>query len=124
MSVVLIDTSIWIAILREKSDEKLAERFQRLLREGRAAWCDMIQLEIWAGVRGAEERKNLRHIQGVVYDLEVSKTVWKMAFHTADKARSKGITVPASDILIHACAHEHNAEIWHSDKHFDALAKL
>ncbi len=124
MRFLLIDTSVWVAILREKSDEELAERAQQILREGRGAWCGIIQLELWAGIRGAEERKKLRDIQDAVHDLEISQSVWARAFQTAGVARSKGFTAPTADYLIHACAHVHNAEIWHRDKHFDALAKL
>lgn len=124
MSLVLIDSSIWIDLLRTSSREDDLSRMQSLLTARESAWCGMIQLELWAGIRDSKQRKDLDQLSSVVHDLEITKAVWQEANHTAALARSKGITAPASDHLIHACARVHKVEIWHRDKHFDALAKL
>ncbi len=124
MSLVLVDTSIWISLLRKKFLEDDLSRLESLFINREAAWCGIIQLELWSGVRDARQRKELGKLNSVVRDLEISNAIWQNAFHTASLARSKGITAPAADYLIHACAQAHNVEIWHNDKHLDALAKL
>ncbi len=50
--------------------------------------------------------------------------VWQAAHDLARRARSAGKTVPASDILICACARQHGLAIEHADAHFDMLVGL
>jgi predicted nucleic acid-binding protein len=40
------------------------------------------------------------------------------------RARRSGKTIPATDILIAACARRHGVELEHADQHFAALAAL
>ncbi|MCY3689273.1 MAG: hypothetical protein OXG90_09870 [Gammaproteobacteria bacterium] len=47
--------------------------------------------------------------------------VWQTAFHLMRCARAQGITVPATDILIAACALHHGASVEAADKDFDLL---
>jgi predicted nucleic acid-binding protein len=50
--------------------------------------------------------------------------VWALARELARLARSKGITVPAADLVIAACAEHHRLGLIHNDTHFDQLLKL
>ena len=59
-SLTLIDTSCWIEALRVSGDPVIREKVKELLIEGRAAWCDMVLLELWNGARGDAERKMLK----------------------------------------------------------------
>jgi len=94
------------------------------MEQGDAAWCGMIRLELWSGVRDSKERKQLASLDRVVHLLEITPPVWSEACQLAGLARSKGITAPASDQLIFACSKFHKATMLHRDRHFDALAKL
>lgn len=84
----------------------------------------MVRLEIWAGVGDERERRTLREYEVVVPDLPIDVRVWRAACHLAGRARRAGKTVPASDILICACARHHSVDIEHTDAHFDMLAAL
>lgn len=123
MKLVLIDTSIWINLLRKPEQADLA-RMQMLLQDGAAAWCEMVKLELWTGVRDAKERKQLSALDNAVKMLSINEQVWQDACITGGFARSKGITAPPSDHIIYACARKYDAELWHSDKHLDLLARL
>jgi predicted nucleic acid-binding protein len=46
------------------------------------------------------------------------------AFDLARHARSAGISVPATDILIAACARHHQCELEHADADFSLLDEL
>ena len=97
-------------------------RVEALLRAGEAAWCDMVRLEIWAGVGNEREQRVLREYEAVVAELPIDADVWQAACDLASRARRAGKTVPASDILICACARRHGVAIEHADAHFDMLA--
>jgi predicted nucleic acid-binding protein len=56
--------------------------------------------------------------------LAVTPDVWEAANGLARRARAAGLTVPAADILIAACARHHGVEIESSDAHFADLEKL
>lgn len=50
--------------------------------------------------------------------------VWALARDLARLAFSKGITVPATDLLIATCAEHHQLGLLHNDSHYDQLEKL
>lgn len=53
--------------------------------------------------------------------LPMSDAVWREAATCAQQARAKGVTAPATDVLIFACARHHGAGLLHSDSDFDHL---
>ncbi len=121
--MVLIDSSLWIPILRDAAAENIADVSERI-RMGEAAWCAAVRLELWAGVRDDRERKALGEFNSVVIDLPISGEVWERAIWLADQGRRKGYTMPFPDLLIFSCALGNNVKLLHRDKHFDLLAAL
>ena len=118
----LIDTSSWIHQMRATGDPAVRARVEALLRAGEAAWCGMVRLEIRSGVGNDREQRVLREYEAVVAELPIDAEVWQAACDLASRARRAGKTVPASDILICACARRHGVAIEHADAHFDMLA--
>jgi len=53
----------------------------------------------------------------------LKKIVWS-PISIAQRARAKGFTVPAADLVIAACAWEHRVELEHDDAHLAALVEL
>lgn len=122
--MVLVDSSVWIDALRQSGPADIRQRLQMLLEAGEAAWCAAIRLELWPGTRDARERRILVQYQSIVTDLPVTQGVWAHAIELAERARSKGMSCPYPDLLIHACARVNRVELLHRDKHFDQLASL
>jgi predicted nucleic acid-binding protein len=122
--MTLIDTSSWIHSLRPHGDPTITSRVRILLEQGEAAWCPMVRLELWAGARGDQEKTVLREMEHAVPELEVDAVVWQKSVDLARKARRAGKTVPATDILISACAAHHGVDLEHCDTDFDVLAAL
>ena len=120
----LIDTSSWIDAMRRDGDPEIKARVVALVRAGTAAWCDMVRLELWNGLRGAAERKQMEDLEADVINLATNDGVWAKARLLTQRARAKGVTVPATDLLIAACAWEHGVELEHDDAHLAALAAL
>ncbi len=122
--MILIDTSVWIEGLRERGKPELKQRVHELLRGNRACWMPMIRLELWNGARGEREKRVLRDFEQVLPELEVTVEVWEAANDLARRARAAGLTIPAADILIAACARYHGVEVESTDAHFADLGKL
>jgi predicted nucleic acid-binding protein len=81
-------------------------------------------LELWNGAGGDREKKVLRGFERLLPELAIDDAVWNAAFDLARRARSAGISVPATDILIAACARHHDVELEHADSDFSSLGKL
>ena len=121
--LTLVETSAWIETMRPKGDVPTREKVIELLREKRAAWCEMIKLELWCGAL-AKEMPDLEALAIDAVALETTPKVWENANALARKARARGLTIPSTDLLIFACAEVHGVEILHRDKHFDLLQAL
>jgi predicted nucleic acid-binding protein len=80
-------------------------------------------LELWNGCGGDQEQKKLREFDVLVPALTINDTVWELSLKLGRNARTRGITVPAIDLLIAACAFYHDAEIESVDAHFQRLSK-
>jgi predicted nucleic acid-binding protein len=120
----LVDTSAWVESLRPDGNRETAERVRALLLAGEAAWCAMVKLELWNGARGDHEKRVLRDMEEHIVELDMPAAVWNQAFDLARKTRIAGLTVPATDLLIAACARHHGVALEHRDAHYDSLAKL
>jgi len=122
--VVVIDTSSWIEMLRSEGRADIRERVNAHLRAGEACIVPMVRLELWNGARGEREKRALRDLEDALPELELTADVWDEAFELARRARSAGLTAPASDILIAACARHYGASIDAVDNHFMELLRL
>ena len=91
---------------------------------GRACWCPVVQLELWNGARGDRERRALRGLAEALPELPIDEEVWRAAYDLAQQARNQGVTVPATDLLIAACAGRHATALETADSDFDLLAAL
>ncbi len=120
----LIDSSSWIEALRQDGDPVVKSHVDSLLRSDRAAWCDMVRIELWNGARGLTERRTLESYDDAVQLLPTTDAVWARARVLAQRSRAKGLTLPSADLVIAACAWEHGVEMEHDDAHLKMLAAL
>jgi predicted nucleic acid-binding protein len=121
--VKLVDTSSWVEYLRDRESEA-GDTVEVLVLSGEAAWCDMTLVELWHGVRGAKEKRELAEMENEIERVPVDAAVWRLASRLALRCREKGITAPISDIVITACAVAHKLDLEHCDKHFDDIVPL
>lgn len=122
--MVLVDTSSWIHFLRPDGNAAVRVRVERALRDGDACWCPIVSLELWNGAGGERERAVLRQFERVLATLSIDEAVWSLARSLAREARRRGVTVPATDLLIAACARHHGAELETADADFEVLKSL
>ena len=110
--------------MRKGGDPVKRDRVNALLKNGEAAWCPAVRLELWRGVTNDAERKTLRRYEALLPEFEISAEVWEEAIRLAERGRASGVTVPLADLLIFSCAKRHGLDIAHDDGHFDELEKL
>lgn len=122
--MTLVDTSAWIHSLRRDGDRAIRERVAALLTAGSAAWCPLVRAELWNGAQAGHERKVLRDLERDLAELPLTPDVWDAAYELARTARSRGLTVPTTDIVVQACANHHGTGLLHADGHFRHLAGL
>lgn len=122
--MVLVDTSSWIHFLRPQGDKEVRSRVEITLFNGEACWCQLVRLELWNGARGQKEKQVLEEFERVIPDLPVSEEVWQCSVELARNARARGVSVPATDLLIAACARQHGASIEAADSDFDMIAAI
>lgn len=123
-AVVLVDTSSWIHLLRPGGDANVRSRVEQLLADGEACWCPVVRLELWNGAGGERDRKVLREFEAALTELPIGADVWTASFDLARRARARGITAPATDLLIAACARVHDAGIEAADAEFAAIERV
>lgn len=111
-------------MLRPHGDAGVRARVEQLLLSGDACWCPMVRLELWNGARGEHEKRVLRDFERHLPELGIGEEVWNEACELARRARARGITVPATDMLIAACARYHDVGLEHADEDFERLSKL
>jgi predicted nucleic acid-binding protein len=119
----LIDTSSWVEYFRER-ESAAGDNVEVLVLSGEAAWCDITLVELWHGVRGTKEKRELAEMENEVELIPVNAAVWRLSSKLALRCREKGITVPLSDIITAACAATHGLELEHCDKHFNEILPL
>ena len=122
--MTLIDTSAWLEQLRRGGYAAVRRQVETLLAAGDGAWCPQVRLELWNGARGTAERSVLKEMGTTLPSLGMDAAVWDRAAALAAGARAKGITVPATDLLVAACACHHGVAHLHYDGHFDLIAEL
>ncbi|HEX9669697.1 MAG TPA: PIN domain-containing protein [Thermoanaerobaculia bacterium] len=120
---VLVDTSVWINTLRRKGDPELRAELHAAIAAGRAVLCDPVLIELWNGARGAPEQRHLRELQGSLRKVAISPPVWEAAHELARICRRAGVSAPAIDILIAACAEHYRLTVLHRDAHFDDIER-
>lgn len=84
----------------------------------------MVRVELWNGARSPKDHRLLREMEEQLETVPTTPEVWALARELARLARSKGLTLPAADLVIAACAEHHRLGLLHHDAHFEQLAKL
>jgi predicted nucleic acid-binding protein len=121
---VLVDTSSWVEALRADGSGDVRSRVQEILVSGQAVVCDMVLLELWNGAHGEQERRKLSRLEAELEVLPTSDEIWALARRLAQRARERGRTFPATDILIAACAVGNGADIEAVDEHIEILKRI
>ena len=119
-SVILIDSSVWVAVSRG-GDATLTQEVANLLSARRAAMTWPIWVELYQGAKGQREQQALTEWREVCLWLEFDDACWTEAAVIARTCLRAGVNVPFGDVLIHACASCHGVQLLQRDRHFTMI---
>lgn len=120
---IIVDTCVWIEFFR-KPESELTLRLNGLLRERRVRMVGMVVAEILQGIKVPKEASLVRESLERLPYLEMTPNVWEKAGEISASLRTKGITVPLSDLIIAALALSEDHEIFTIDPHFNEVRGL
>ena len=121
--MVLVDTSIWVEVLRQGDGLDL----ESLVEFDEVVTCPPVVQEVLQGIRDPEAHAVAREAMLALPMLEAPMplAVYLEAAELFRGARRGGFTIRSSvDCLIAACAARHSIAVLHRDRDFDALAKV
>lgn len=116
----LIDTSAWIEFLRRNGDAQLKSQVADIVASGRAAYTCPVRFELYAGARKPEQT-TLAEALSFAERIPVTADHWDQAAAHAAALRARGVTVPASDLLIATVAATTNNALLARDEHFGLI---
>ena len=121
---VLIDTSVWIDVLRDTSGDT-ANRVRSLVADDDVVLTRFNQLELLQGAAGEQEWAMLAdYLEGQDY-VETSGDTWRDAARIYFELRRRGRTVRSPiDCCIAQLAIENDLRLLHKDRDFEAIAKI
>ena len=122
--MLLIDTSIWINVLRDKSGSVKAKLKQSI--DNRTYFLPIFsQMELLQGCQNESEWQKLNQYLSVQrYIVPDYTSIWLNTARLYFELRRKGITVRSNiDCAIALCAIENNLLLYHCDRDFEQIAK-
>lgn len=121
MTLVMVDTSVWIEFFR-KGEEKVSVSLDSLLEQDEAL-CGIVELELLRGVRQGE-RKRLGSILDALHHFDTTREDFIKAGERLNDLRQKGIAIPSTDAIIAMICVRNNLPIFTLDSHFDHLPEV
>ena len=121
--MVLVDTSVWIAVFRKKP----VVRMEQVVEFEDVVTCLPVIQEVLQGFR---DERAFQLARDAMYALPIveaplAAAVVDDAVGLYRAARRAGYTIRSGvDCLIAACAMRHNLEVLHVDRDHDALARV
>ena len=122
--MILIDTSVWIMIFKDKSGIE-AERVQNWLDGRDVVLTRFNQLELLQGCRDDKEWLLLSsHLEDQTY-IEASESTWQAAARIYFELRRLGLTVRSPiDCCIAQLALENKLLLLHNDRDFSVINQI
>ena len=90
----LLDTSIWVLLLRRHRSGDLVARTTELIQAGYGATNGMVKLEVLVGCRDEADFELAERRLSAVADLPLTAATWRIAAVLGFRLRRKGITDP------------------------------
>lgn len=123
---VLVDTSIWSAVLRraKRVDETATRELGALIQDGRVVMIGAVRQELLSGIKNAGHYEQLRNHLRAFPDLLLESADYEEAASDFNRCRERGIQGSSTDFLICAVARRRNLSIFTTDGDFKHFAKV
>jgi hypothetical protein len=122
--MILVDTSVWIDVLKDKTGE-MVRAFRDRIGVEDIVFSGFIQLELLQGAKDELEWSRLDEYLATQYYLEAVEVTWRNAARIYFDLRGSGITVRSPiDCCIACVAMEAGALLLHRDRDFENIAAI
>ncbi|MDF1553503.1 MAG: PIN domain nuclease [Deferrisomatales bacterium] len=122
MKRVLVDTSVWVSFFRKSGGSAVQTIVQDALLEGRVVTCWVVQAELLVGTRTVGGFERLNALFSNLVHIPMGESLWDAVARLGFELRRKGLTVPLPDLLIAQSALAGGCELWHADRHYEAMS--
>jgi predicted nucleic acid-binding protein len=123
-SDVLIDSNVYIDLLRAKKDVVATLYNWAEFRGGSLVICGMIRLEVLRGMKSLKAFQSISSLMDVMINIPTDNRLWSEATDLAWTLDRKGITIPGADAVIAASALRSGSAVMTSDAHFSHVEGL
>jgi len=117
---VLIDTCVWIDFFKFQTGP-LGSEVTQLIDSNLAAITGVVIAELLQGLKTETESKRLERLLHSIHYLKTEERDWINAGQRSQQLRTKGVTLPLTDMLMATIAQRHAVAILTIDKHFQHL---
>jgi hypothetical protein len=117
-----VDTSVWIEYFRGTLSAR-TDLVEDLIKENRVFVNGIIVAELMIGARTEKEKEFLSFYMDGLHVLELKRSAFIGAGDNGFFLKTKGISVPFSDLLIATQCMENNLMLMDNDRHFGAIAR-
>ena len=122
--MILVDTSVWIEILRDKTGQ-VTKAFQKRVAAENYVLSRFNQLELLQGAGNEKEWELLEDYLSNQYYLEAGNHTWREAARIYFELRRKGVTINSPvDCCIAQIAIEYGIILLHRDKDFEKISRV
>lgn len=120
MKPVLIDTCGWIDFFKSKTG-RLGTQVANLIENDQATLTGVVIAELLQGIKTEKELQRLKHLFPITSLSKNNRRRLDTNRLLLQQLRTKGLTLPLTDILIATIAQRHAIAILTIDKHFQYL---
>ncbi len=122
--MILVDTSVWVEVLRDKTG-RMVKVFRERAGDEIIAFSRFTQLELLQGAKNEQEWQRLDTYLSTQYYLEATEDTWRDAARIYFELRKNGITINSPiDCCIAQLTIETQVLLLHRDKDFERIAKI
>lgn len=122
--MILVDTSVWIRVLRDTVGS-VVRTIRERLGEEICVFTRFTQLELLQGAKDDHEWGRLEEYLATQYYLEATDSTWREAARIYFELRRSGITLGSPiDACIAQIAIESKALLLHQDEDFERIATV
>jgi hypothetical protein len=122
--MLLIDTSIWISVFRDRSGQ-VRQQLESLIANRQVLLTRFTQLELLQGTLNEQEWTLLSSYLETQDYVELTSQSWQAAARIYYDLRRQGLTVRSPiDCCIAQAAMENNLLLIHNDRDFETIAQV